>query len=130
MPFTTTHSTSHNPTASPNTAAPTATPIPAVTIGTPPPVDPLADTGVPCAAATCSPYAVVVTTLPLIVVVTTLVAVVLALHPLHDVHGALVLQGPAVQPGQSEAGHALPSHQAVQGPERQSERVDQSLQGP
>ena len=103
--------------------------MPAVTIGTPP-VDPLAPTGVPSAAATCNPNAVVVTTLPLIVVVTTLVAVVDAEHPLQDVHGALVLQGPAVQPGQSDGGHALPSHQAVQGPLRQSDLVDQSLQGP
>jgi hypothetical protein len=82
------------------------------------------------AAATCSPYAVVVAAVPLIVVVTTLVAVVEAEHPLQLVHGAELLQGPAVQPGQSDGGHALPPHHAVQGPLRQSERVDQSLYGP
>ncbi|KAI1538656.1 hypothetical protein PtrSN002B_008132 [Pyrenophora tritici-repentis] len=51
-------------------------------------------------------------------------AVVLAVHPAQLVHGGDVAQGPAVQPGQSEAGHAVPSHQEVQGPWRQSERVD------
>ena len=60
----------------------------------------------------------------------TLVAVVLAVHADHVVHGAEVLQGPAVQPGQSDAGHALPPHQAVQGALRQSDLVYQSLQGP
>lgn len=84
----------------------------------------------PLAAATCNPYAVVGTVVPLTMTVPTLVAVVLAVHPDHVVQGALVLQGPAVQPGQSEGGHALPSHQAVQGPERQSDLVDQSLHGP
>lgn len=62
--------------------------------------------------------------------VPTLVVVVLAVHPDHVVHGAEVLQGPAVQPGQSEGGHALPPHHAVQGALRQSVLVDQSLQGP
>ena len=119
---------SHNPTANPNTAAPTAIPTPAVTIGTPPVLTVLALGA--SAAATCNPYAVVVTALPLIVVVTTLVAVVDAEHPLHVVHGAAVLHGPAVQPGQSDDGHALPSHHAVHGPLRQSDFVDQSLQGP
>jgi hypothetical protein len=82
------------------------------------------------AAATCNPYAVLVAAVPLIVVVTTLVAVVEAEHADQLVHGAELLQGPAVQPGQSEGGHALFPHHAVQGPERQSDRVDQSLYGP
>lgn len=82
------------------------------------------------AAATCNPYAVVGTVVPLTKTVPTLVAVVLAVQPDQVVHGAFVLHGPAVQPGQSEGGHALPSHQAVHGPERQFELVDQSLQGP
>lgn len=69
-------------------------------------------------------------TTPLTVVVTTLVAVVLAVQPAQLVHGGAVLQGPAVQPGQSDAGHLDPSHHAVHGPERQSERVDHSLKGP
>lgn len=67
---------------------------------------------------------------PLTVTTPTLVAVVLAVHPDHVVQGAFVLHGPAVQPGQFDSGHALPSHHAVQGPERQSDLVDQSLQGP
>lgn len=79
------------------------------------------------ACATCSPYAVDVAATPLTVFVTTLVAVVLAVHAVQLVHGADVLHGPAVQPGQSDGGHLSPPHQAVQGPERQSERVDQSL---
>jgi hypothetical protein len=73
---------------------------------------------------------VVVFAAPSIVVVTTLVAVVLAVQPDHVVQGADVPQGPAVQPGQSDAGHALPPHQAVHGAERQSLRVDQSDHGP
>jgi hypothetical protein len=56
--------------------------------------------------------------------------VVLAVQPDHVVQGADVPQGPAVQPGQSDAGHALPPHQAVHGAERQSLRVDQSDHGP
>jgi hypothetical protein len=86
----------------------------------------LASPAVTLAAATCSPYAVVVAAVPLTVVVTTLVAVVEAEQPDQLVHGAEVLQGPAVQPGQSLGGHALPPHQAVQGPLRQLLRVDQS----
>lgn len=85
---------------------------------------------VPLAAATCRPYAVVGVVVPFTIVVPTLVAVVLAVHPDHVVHGAAVLHGPAVQPGQSEGGHALPPHHPVQGPERQSDLVAQSLQGP
>ena len=113
----------YNPTASPKTAAPTAIPIPAVTCA-PPPVLPALP--VWSAAATCNPYPVVVITVPLIVLVTTLVAVVRCVQLDHDAHGAFVFQAPAVQPGQSEGGHALPPHHAVQGPLRQSERVDQS----
>jgi hypothetical protein len=117
----------YNPTTTPKTAAPITPPIPTVTAD-PAPVLPL----VVCAlaAATCNPYPVVTTALPFTVVVTTLVAVVLAVHPDHVVHGALVLQGPAVQPGQSVGGHADWPHHAVQGSERQSLRVDQSDQGP
>lgn len=116
---------SHNPTATPNTAAATTAPIPIVTLS---PAPSCLCTSLAC--ATCSPYAVDVATTPLTVVVTTLVAVVLAVHALQLVHGADVLHGPAVQPGQSDGGHLSPSHQAVHGPERQSERVDQSLYGP
>jgi hypothetical protein len=109
-----------------------AKPILAVFISAPPvlPVVVVVDAPVPLAAATCSPYAVVGTTVPLTVIVPTLVAVVVAVHPDHVVQGAFVLQGPAVQPGQSELGHALPSHHAVHGPERQSDLVAQSLHGP
>jgi hypothetical protein len=112
----------------PMTAAPTTAPIPTVPLPAPP-VLPLP---VVCAAAalTCRPKAVVTTALPLTVVVTTLVAVVVAEHPAHVVHGAAVLHGPAVHPGQSDAGHALVPHHAVQGSERQSLRVDHSDQGP
>lgn len=82
------------------------------------------------AAATCSPNAVVTVALPFTVVVTTLVAVVRAEQPDHVVQGAAVLHGPAVQPGQSDGGHAELPHQAVQGCERQAELVDQPDQGP
>ena len=115
----------YNPTANPNTATPIKPPTPAVTTGAAPVLSTL-----PLAAATWSPYAVVTTAVPFTVDVATLVAVVEAVHPDQVVHGAFVLHGPAVQPGQSLAGHALPSHQAVQGPLRQSVLVDQSLQGP
>lgn len=119
--------TSYSPTARPSAAAPMAIPMPAVTCAPPPelPALPLAP-----AWATCSPYPVVVITVPLIVLVTTLVAVVLCVQLDHEDHGAFVFHGPAVQPGQSEGGHALLPHQAVQGPLRQSERVDQSEKGP
>lgn len=43
-------------------------------------------------------------------------AVTDAEHPVQEVHGALVDQVPEVQPGQSEAGQALPPNQLVQGP--------------
>lgn len=122
---------SHNPTTTPKPKPRRATKLPIPTVALPPaafPASPSPFALTPALAAlTCSPYAVVVTGLPLTVVVTTLVAVVLASHPLQLVQGAELLQGPAVQPGQSEGGHALPSHHAVQGPDRQSERVDQSL---
>lgn len=58
-----------------------------------------------------------------------LVAVVRAEQPDHVVHGGDVPHGPAVQPGQSDAGHAEVPHHAVQGCERQSERVDHADQG-
>lgn len=90
----------------------------------------VAAASLPLAAATCSPYAVVGVTVPFTVTLATLVAVVLAVHADHVVQGAFVLHGPAVQPGQSEDGHALPSHHAVHGPDRQSVLVAQSLQGP
>jgi hypothetical protein len=61
---------------------------------------------------------------PFTVVVTTLVAVVRAVHPAHVVQGAFVLHGPAVQPGQSDAGQAAPFHHEVQGPRQSSEWVD------
>lgn len=114
----------YKPTTTPIKTTPTTAPIPTV-IFSPAPV--LASPLLALAAATCNPYAVVVAAVPLIVVVTTLVAVVEAEHPLQLVHGAELLHGPAVQPGQSDGGHALPPHHAVQGPLRQSERVDQSL---
>lgn len=44
-------------------------------------------------------------------------AVVLAVQAVQVVHGALELQVPEVQPGQLEAGQALPPHQEVQAPE-------------
>lgn len=124
------HLKPYNPTANPNTAtAPIAIPTPAVFIGAAPAL-PLVVVGSALAAATFNPYAVPTTAVPFTVLVTVLVAVVLAVHADQVVHGAFVLHGPAVQPGQSLAGHALPSHQAVQGAERQSERVDHSDQGP
>jgi len=107
-----------------------ANPTLAVFISAPPVLPVVAAAAVPLTAATWSPYAVVGTVVPLTVTVPTLVAVVLAVQPDHVVQGAFVLQGPAVQPGQSDGGHALPSHHAVQGPERQSDWVAQSLQGP
>jgi hypothetical protein len=123
----TTHSISgtdsYKPTAIPTTAAPNTAPIPAVTCMP----APCLGSGSILAAATCKPYAVDVAATPLTVVVMTLVAVVLAVHASQLVHGADVLQGPAVHPGQSEGGHLLPPHQAVHGPLRQSDRVDQSL---
>lgn len=120
----------HNPITTPTAAiaaaaAPTTAPAPAVGAA---PADFVLSTAL--AAATCNPYAVVVTTVPLIVVVTTVVDVVLAVHALQLVQGAAVLHGPAVQPGQSDAGHAVPSHHAVHGPLRQSVRVDHPLYGP
>jgi hypothetical protein len=117
---------SYNPTANPKTAAPTTAPIPTVTPCAPP-VLPVVTA---LAAATCNPNCVETVALPFTVLVTTLVAVVLAEHPAHDVHGADVFHGPSVQPGQSEDGHAEVPHQLVHAPERQSERVAQSLQGP
>ena len=102
----------------------------AVFMSAPPVLPVVAAAPVPLAAATCNPYAVVGTVVPFTVAVPTLVVVVLAVQPDHVVQGAAVLHGPAVQPGQSDGGHALPSHQAVQGPERQSDFVAQSLQGP
>jgi len=59
-----------------------------------------------------------------------LVAVVCCVQPDQEAQGAFVLHGPAVQPGQSDGGHALPPHQFVQGPLRMSERVDQPEYGP
>lgn len=109
--------------------APTASPKLAVFTSAPP-VLPVVAAAVPLAAATCRPYAVVGVVVPFTVAVPTLVAVVLAVQPDHVVHGAAVLQGPAVQPGQSEGGHALPPHHAVHGAERQSDFVAQSLHGP
>lgn len=77
------------------------------------------------AAATCTPYAVPVDTLPETLVVYVLLEVVLAEHPAQVVHGAFVLQGPAVHPGQSVPGQAEPPHQFVHGPlVRHSEFVD------
>ncbi|KNG51845.1 uracil permease [Stemphylium lycopersici] len=125
------HLKPYSPTASPKTAAAAAAaatataPKPTCTL---PPAPVLSSAlASALAAATCNPYAVDVAAVPLIVVVTTLVAVVLAVQPAQLVHGGELLHGPAVQPGQSEAGHLLPSHHAVQGPSRQSERVAQSL---
>lgn len=120
----------YRPTASANTTAPMASPKPAVFISALPWLAPVATAPVPLAAATCNPYAVVGTAVPFTVAVPILVDVVLAVQPDQVVHGAFVLHGPAVQPGQSEGGHALPPHHAVHGPERQSVLVDQSLQGP
>jgi hypothetical protein len=114
------------PPTTPKTTPPTTIPTPIL----PRPAPPVPVVVVASAAATCKPNAVVTTALPFSVVVTTFVAVVFALHPLHVVHGAAVLQGPAVQPGQSVGGHAEVPHHAVQGFERQSLRVDQSDQGP
>jgi hypothetical protein len=113
----------YSPTANPATTTPTTAPIPAVTCAPAPELPAFPDCPT---AATCSPYAVDVTTEPLTVRVTTLVVVVLCVQPDHEGHGAFVFHGPAVQPGQSDGGHALPPHHAVQGPLRQSERVDQS----
>jgi hypothetical protein len=114
----------HNPTTTPKTTTATKPPMLTVLL----PAAPVSTTfALALASATCSPNAVVVAGVPLTVVVTTLVAVVSAEHPLQLVHGAELLHGPAVQPGQSDGGHALPPHQAVQGPDRQSERVDHSL---
>jgi hypothetical protein len=79
------------------------------------------------AAATCSPNSVATDGVPFTVFVTTLVAVVFAEHADHDIHDADVFHGPSVQPGQSLGGHADVPHQAVHAPERQSERVAQSL---
>ena len=61
---------------------------------------------------------VVVTTVPFAVNVdvTTPVLVVVAVHAVQVVQGALVPQGPFVQPDQVEAGHAPVPHQLVHGP--------------
>ena len=81
---------------------------------------PVADEAALLACATCTPKAVVVTTLAeepeVTVVVMTEVAVVDALHPVQVVHGALVPQGPLVQPDHVDGGQALFPHQLVQGP--------------
>ena len=79
------------------------------------------------------PYPVVVTTLvapPVVtVVVMTLLAVVLAVQPAQDVHGALVPQGPLVQPDQVDGGQPEVPHQLVHGPFVQ-EPVVSELYGP
>lgn len=111
------HVITHNPITTPATTTPTTAPTPCVTLAPPPPVLPT------LAAATCNPNAVVTVALPFTVVVTTLVAVVFASHPDQLVHGASVLHGPAVQPGQSVGGHALPPHHLVQGPFSHAELV-------
>ena len=70
------------------------------------------------ACASWSPKLVDVVADPLTVVVTTLVAVVEALQPAQDVHGALVLQLPDVQPDQLAPGQppeavAEPHHEVL-----------------
>lgn len=84
------------------------------------------------ACATCmpNPVAVVVTVLPPVVtvVVYTLLAVVLAVHPLHVVQGASVLQLPLVQPLHVEGGQPEVPHQAVQGPDVQALLLPQGPQ--
>jgi len=50
------------------------------------------------------------------VLVRTLVAVVCAVQPVQVVHGALVPQGPLVQPDHVLPGQSLSPHHAVQGP--------------
>ena len=66
------------------------------------------------------PNEVVVTTLdepPVVTVeVMTLLAVVLAVQPVQDVHGAPEVHEPLVQPDQVEAGQPDVPHQLVHGP--------------
>jgi hypothetical protein len=45
-----------------------------------------------------------------------LIAVVVAVHPVHVVHGASVLHGPLVQPDQVASGHPFWSHHVVHAP--------------
>lgn len=130
---------SYNPTANPKTIPATAANGAPVFTGTPAPVDtdtppatPVPVTNaLPSTCCTCTAYCKLVTALPLTVCTTVLDPVVLAVHPAQLVQGALELQGPNVQPGQSDPGHALPPHHFVHGPlVRHSLRVLQSLHGP
>jgi hypothetical protein len=69
-----------------------------------------------CACATWYPKLVPVTACPLTVVVYALVAVAVAVHAVHVVHGALLLQLPVVHPLHVLGGHAPPPHQLVHAP--------------
>ena len=94
------------PNSPPARAGPTGTPLipaaPAVEADCNPDVGLAAE-----AASTTNPYVELVTVLPAeSVVVTWPVAVVLAVHPLQEVHGGLVPQGPEVQPLHVDGGHA------------------------
>lgn len=77
--------------------------------------------------ATWTPNEVEVVGVPETFVVMTLVAVVEASQAFHDVQGASVLQGPAVQPDQVAAGHAVPFHQLVHAPECHDVALDHAL---
>jgi hypothetical protein len=79
---------------------------------------PLANVAPPvlCACETWYPKFVPVTATPLTVDVYALDAVALAVHAVHVVHGALLLQLPVVHPLHVDGGHALPPHHDVHSP--------------